>query len=183
VRAAVIADGAPWIWKILKAAFPDGVQILDRYHCKQYLWAFANVQFGEGSGEARHWVESVQAWLDLGDLEQALEAVLDLEPSNEAARSKYEPLLEYLGEHVERFDYLRRKRQGYPIGSGAMESAHRFIMQVRLNIVGAWWLEDNCNGMLSIRCAIYNGTFDQVFERYMDHVRARDQPEAACLAA
>jgi len=40
------------------------------------------------------------------------------------------------------------------------------ICHVRLKRSGAWWLEGNGNAMLRIRCAIYNGTFPQVFADY-----------------
>ena len=31
---------------------------------------------------------------------------------------------------------------------------------------GAWWVKETGNGMLRIRCALYNGTYDKVFEKY-----------------
>ena len=49
---------------------------------------------------------------------------------------------------------------------GGIESSNKFISHVRLKRSGAWWYEDRSNGMLALRCAKYNGTFDQVFERY-----------------
>jgi hypothetical protein len=44
-----------------------------------------------------------------------------------------------------------------------MESSNKFICHVRLKRSGAWWYEENSNQMLALRCAKYNGTFDQVF--------------------
>jgi 2-polyprenyl-6-methoxyphenol hydroxylase-like FAD-dependent oxidoreductase len=57
-------------------------------------------------------------------------------------------------------------RRGLPRGSGGIESANKLICHVRLTRSGAWWLEGNGNAMLRIRCAIYNGTFPQVFADY-----------------
>ena len=42
---------------------------------------------------------------------------------------------------------------------------------VRLKRSGAWWYELNSNQMLALRCAKYNGTFDQVFVRYQQRLR------------
>ncbi|MCZ6873667.1 MAG: hypothetical protein O7G88_09080 [bacterium] len=36
---------------------------------------------------------------------------------------------------------------------------------------GAWWYEINSNQMLALRCAKYNGTFDQVFARHQQRLR------------
>ena len=63
------------------------------------------------------------------------------------------------------YDELRRR--GLPRGSGGIESANKLICHVRLKRSGAWWLEANGNAMLRIRCAIYNGTFDQIFADYI----------------
>jgi hypothetical protein len=46
-----------------------------------------------------------------------------------------------------------------------MESANKFICHVRLKRSGAWWYEESSNQMLALRCAKYNGTFEQVFTR------------------
>ncbi len=62
------------------------------------------------------------------------------------------------------YDELRRR--GLPRGSGGIESSNKLICHVRLKRSGAWWLEGNGNAMLRIRCAIYNGTFPQVFADY-----------------
>jgi hypothetical protein len=46
------------------------------------------------------------------------------------------------------------------------KSRTQFICHTRLKRPGAWWLIDNGNAMLRVRCAIYNGTFDRVFQHY-----------------
>ena len=62
-----------------------------------------------------------------------------------------------------RVDYGSHRKGGYPIGSGAIESAHRFIGHVRLKRSGTWWYQENSNAILALRCALYNGTLNQVF--------------------
>ena len=60
-----------------------------------------------------------------------------------------------LFEHLQRFvdavnyDYFRAI--GLPIGSGEVESAHRYIPQKRLKISGATWHPDTINPMLALR--------------------------------
>jgi len=81
-------------------------------------------------------------------------------------------LIDYLHEHRHRTTYERLRRGGYPLGSGGIESANKFICHTRLKRSGAWWYEINCNQMLALRCAKYNGTFDQVFVRHQERLRA-----------
>ena len=46
VRLCVICDGAEWIWKHVQALFPQARQVLDYYHCAQYLHRVAKVHYG-----------------------------------------------------------------------------------------------------------------------------------------
>jgi hypothetical protein len=78
----------------------------------------------------------------------------------------------FLHKHRGRTHYLRLRQGGYPLGSGGIESANKFICHTRLKRSGAWWYEINCNQMLALRCAKYNGTLDQVFVRHQERLRA-----------
>src|SRR6266850_3882287 len=50
-------------------------------------------------------------------------------------------------------------------------SANKFICHVRLKRSGPWWYVANAHQMLALRCAKYNGTFDQVFARYRQRIQ------------
>jgi hypothetical protein len=78
---------------------------------------------------------------------------------------------DYLNNHRDRTHYRQFRRGGYPLGSGGVESSNKFICHVRLKRSGAWWYETNSNQLLALRCAKYNGTFDQVFERHQQRLR------------
>jgi len=70
-------------------------------------------------------------------------------------------------EHFRRgYVIIKTEKCGYPIGSGGIESANKFICHTRMKRSGAWWVKETGNEMLGIRCAIYNGTYDNVFEKY-----------------
>ncbi len=66
-----------------------------------------------------------------------------------------------------RLAYQNCRDTGLPIGSGGIESANKHICHVRLKRSGAWWLVENGNTMLRLRCALYNGTFDTVLNGYI----------------
>jgi len=83
-----------------------------------------------------------------------------------AIQEEVNQLITYLRNQKGRLDYTARKAEGLPIGSGGIESANKFISHVRLKRSGAWWRVENGNGMLRLRCAMVNGTFDRVFEKY-----------------
>ena len=74
-------------------------------------------------------------------------------------------------------NYNSAKRAGYHIGSGAIETANKFISHIRKKRSGSWWYISNANNMLKIRCAKYNGTYDAIIEKYKkdDQERIRDK--------
>jgi AcrR family transcriptional regulator len=57
VRLCVIGDGAEWIWPHVQALFPHACQVLDYYHCSEYLHKVAKAQYSD-QGHALEWVEA-----------------------------------------------------------------------------------------------------------------------------
>ena len=56
--------------------------------------------------------------------------------------------------------------RGLPVGSGEIESAHRYIIQERLKIAGAWRTPENARFMLALRVDRADGYWD----RYWDSI-------------
>jgi hypothetical protein len=167
VRIALVADGAEWIWDVLPTHFPEGEQILDYYHCAEHVHETARLQYGEGTLDAQEWVEATLTRLCLNDLQAVLDDLMAMAPRSSAAEESIRRLSIYLAGQAGRVGYDELRRRGLPRGSGGIESANKLICHVRLKRSGAWWLEANGNAMLRIRCALYNGTFKQVFADYM----------------
>ena len=57
----------------------------------------------------------------------------------------------YISNRPDFLDYQGALAAGLPIGSGAIESAHRYVIQSRLKRAGAWWTLDNLDNMLVLR--------------------------------
>jgi len=167
VRICLLADGAPWVWSALKEAFPSGREILDFFHCFEHLHTVARAQFGEKSLEGHHWAETMMIRLADGAVWTALRSLLGMKPRDGTAQEEIRKLVGYLHGQSHRLHYIEDLQEGYPIGSGAIESANKFICHARLKRSGAWWVEESGNDMLRIRCALYNGTYERVFEHYM----------------
>ncbi len=165
VKMCLLGDGASWIWNLYKKYFPEGTEILDYYHCSEHVFETAFCQYGE-TLDAREWAESVLTRLGLDMAGSVIAGLKRMKPANEDAEKSILKLITYLGNHKHRFDYDELKKEGCPIGSGGIESSNKFICHTRIKRSGAWWLKDNCNAMLRVRCAIYNGTFDRVLENY-----------------
>jgi hypothetical protein len=166
VRIALIGDGAPWVWNRMKEAFPTGKEVLDYYHCSEHVHKLAEVQYPDDTDRQALWIESTMARLNDGDPQGVIWGLERMNPATKDAGKEIRKLIVYLNNNAHRIDYASAKRGGYPRGSGGIESANKFICQVRMKRSGAWWYTINGNAMLRLRCATYNGTFDTVFARY-----------------
>lgn len=170
VRLCVVCDGGSWIWKYVQSLFPHACQVLDYYHCAEYLHRMAKAQYGS-SLQALEWVEATLTRLYLGKVAAVLGGLRRMQATSEEAAKAIANCWDYLNEHRGRTAYRKLRRGGYPLGSGGIESSNKFICHVRLKRSGAWWYEINSNQMLALRCAKYNGTFDQVFARHQQRLK------------
>ena len=169
VRLCVVCDGASWIWKHVQLLFPHARQVLDYYHCTEYLQKMAKAQYGT-SVQALEWVEATLTRLYLGKVAAVLGGLRRMQATSDEAAKAMANCWDYLDAHRGRTHYRKLRQGGYPLGSGGIESSNKFICHVRLKRSGAWWYEINSNQMLALRCAKYNGTFPQVFARHQQRL-------------
>lgn len=171
VRLWVVCDGAAWIWKHVQTLFPHAQQVLDYSHRAEYLHKVAQAQYG-ATGQAVEWVEATLTRLYLGKVAAVLGGLRRMHATSAEAAQALAKCRDYLETHRGRTHYRKLRHGGYPLGSGGIESANKFICHVRLKRSGAWWYELNSNQMLALPCAKYNGTFTQLFARHHQRLRA-----------
>jgi len=132
-----IADGARWIWKWIEQHYPKSIRIIDYYHSKEHLCEFAKFYYKDQS--KRHkWIDRLsQQMLDKGidPIIQALEKL----PKQQNTRAKRNRLLNYYKQNKNRMQYHKYLEKGLLIGSGAIESAHKDVLQQRLKLSGQRW--------------------------------------------
>jgi hypothetical protein len=170
VRLCAIGDGAPWIWKWVAALFPTARQILDYYHCSGYLHTVADTQYGDDPVRATQWLEATLARLFCDEGSGVVWGLQRMKPVSAPAEEAIGKALGYLEKRLHQVDYCSHRKGGYPLGSGAIESAHRFIGHVRLKRSGTWWYQENSNAILALRCALYNGTLESVFQFHRERL-------------
>lgn len=147
-----VGDGAPWICEQVKKRFASqGHYLVDFYHLCEYLEGASAACSGKGGKEA--WVKQQKILVKDGQTEEVTEVLKPyLEPEEtEDQNAPVRCCLRYLINRPGQFDYPGAQARGLSIGSGEIESAHRYIIQERLKIAGAWWKPENARIMLSLR--------------------------------
>jgi hypothetical protein len=142
-----VGDGAPWIVEQFEAHFGmQGSYLLDFYHVSEYLAAAAPSAQPTG-----RWLHRQQEHLRHNRLRPVLQSLSRRLETPGAAAQPVRAAHRYLLERRPHLDYAGALARELPIGSGAIESGHRHVVQKRLKIAGAWWKEANAEAMLNLR--------------------------------
>ena len=161
-RVVMIADGATWIRNMCKELFPDAVQILDLYHLKENVYTYAKHKFKQDASKYTPWAESVNSKLENGRYEEVISSL----PEGEKLPTNVVNLRTYLENNMEKINYPAYKKQGFFVGSGAIESANKIILQRRLKQSGMRWSINGAQYVLSLRCKVESGQWDAVAQRF-----------------
>ena len=157
-KLGCVHDGGPWIWRISQDYYPEAIEVLDWDHGVSYVSKVAQAAFGEGSTAAGQWLEEVKELLWAGDVEQARGAKWAELPRRQGERGKtIRNGKAYLLEHQERMRYKTFREQGYPIGSGTIESGVKNVVQWRMKRGGARWARERVNPMVVMLGEYHSG--------------------------
>lgn len=163
-RVHALGDGATWIADQVAERFgTQGRYTVDFFHVCEYLADAAKACAPEAP---KPWLEQQKARLKDNDGASVLATLRPaLEPPSVAdADAPVRACSRYLSNRPEQLDYKEALANGLPIGSGEIESAHRYIVQQRLKRPGAWWTPDNAEAMLALRIHRANGQWDTYWQ-------------------
>jgi hypothetical protein len=97
--------------------------------------------------------------LRAGKVQEVLARLKRLRPKTPELRASWEALLRYYSENAGRMRYDEYLRQGYGIGSGAVESAHKQIVHARFRQAGMRWSEAGARRLLALRLLLLNNNW------------------------
>jgi hypothetical protein len=167
-----LADGAPWIWERLEwvqrrvgLAATQTVRVLDFCHAAHHV-SLALESLPLSEKDRRPLFRKLKRWLRRGWPGQVVEELERLG----AAAGWPDPLaqpLAYLRKHMKagHLDYAHYRRRGLPLGSGAVESAIRRVVNLRLKGPGLMWLAENAEAALALRAAALSGRWEETMAR------------------
>jgi hypothetical protein len=155
-----LSDGGNGLDNFLDVNFPLAVRILDFQHAAGHLATLAKLVRPGGAGEklAEAWCHTLKH-AGGARLLKVLDK-LDRKAMTEEARAKHTTVMEYVRKNLHRTDYPEYLRHGWQIGSGAMESACKTVVNQRLSMGGMRWGEEGSDAVAHLR-ALYRSDADQ----------------------
>jgi hypothetical protein len=170
-QAEIVAfrcDGAPWIWDRLawvqrRLGMSDKQVSLGLDWCHAVHHVSLALEPVLAGAERKRVFKKLRKWLKAGRWRKVVEELVRLATAAKLPeKSAVWTEIAYLGRHGEdgHMDYATYRRRGLPLGSGAIESAIRRVINLRLKGNSVFWEEDNAEGMLQVRGLVLSGRWD-----------------------
>jgi hypothetical protein len=173
-RAKVVtfaADGAPWIWKRLDWIVAQVglepcrvVEVLDWCHAVHHVSvALASLPLAED--ERKELYRQLRGLLKEGKSREVIAELETLAIGQDEDSSMWREI-RYLTKHSDagRLRYNCFRCRGVPMGSGAIESTIRRVINLRLKGNGIYWTEDNAEAVFQLRAAVVSGRWEEILE-------------------
>ena len=171
-RILFVADGAAWIWrripKLIRALGlkADQVQeLIDFWHAVEYLGKIAESVSLTGA-KRRRWLTTQKKRLLRGEIGAVVNEIEACLPRRRKREQK--TWLNYFRTHGlkdRRMDYAAARGAQMPIGSGAVESAIRRVINLRVKSNATYWLRENAETMIRVRAWIKAGRGESLFQQ------------------
>jgi hypothetical protein len=167
-----VSDGAPWIWErlawVVERVGLDGKKVayaLDWCHALHHV-GLALAAVALPAGEHRRVFKKLRKWLKKGLAAVVLNELERLGERHGTLEAMATPVA-YLDKHLAagHLEYDDLRSRGLAIGSGAIESAIRRVINLRLKGNGMMWNEANAEGMLLLRAAALTQRWDEALDR------------------
>ena len=159
----VVGDGAVWIWKVAQDRWQGATKLLDFYHASEHLWSVGRARHGDDEAATAKWVQPLRHQLRHGGEKKVLATLgaLKIAPGDAGKIVLREQ--NYFAAHTGRMNYQTIHRRGWPIGSGAVESACR-QRQGRFKRPGQFWTPAGMRHLSALTEARHNHHWDELWQ-------------------
>jgi len=176
-----VADGAPWIWARLDWVVAQVglnplrvVEVLDWCHAVHHVSvALEALKFDKATRTSHY--NRLRKLLKQGKSKDVITALMGVSEGSPADSPVWREI-RYLTKHAcarrLRYDVFRSWR--LPMGSGAIESTIRRVINLRLKGNSLYWTEENAEAVFQLRAVVVSGRWDEIFE-HTQEAMARDR--------
>ena len=176
-----IADGACEHWndrssfiQTLGLSSDQVVEVLDWAHAVEHLTYVADACKGWSDKERQQWLKRQRTRLYRGQLDRVLD---DLKALAQGRRGKaIRTEIDFFKKHAHRMRYADFRHRHIPLGSGAVESAIRRVVNLRMKGAGIFWRAENAERMLYLRCQLLSGRWECFIRALLFPTQKEDHP-------
>lgn len=161
-----ISDGATWLRNMITELFPEAVQILDKFHLIENIYDYAKNIFKDDMQKVEEFKDKIIGYCYSGEfdlIEKELEKYKNIQVPKTICN-----LPVYLENNRDKINYSKYEHSGWFVGSGAIESSNKTVVQLRLKQAGMRWSVDGANYMIALRCMVESNNLDKIEKIVVD---------------
>ena len=160
-----IADGAKWLWNWVEDTYPESTKILDYFHAVEKLGTYATQQYTDEK-ERKQWMTKHKKLLLNNKVKKIIATLHNTVSTSKHAEKTKADVIRYYQNNIEKMQYKTFVEKGYLIGSGAIESAHRNVVQQRLKLSGQRWSKKGAQQIVNLRAYSKSDRWNEVVELF-----------------
>jgi hypothetical protein len=150
------------------------VRILDFPHAGQRIGQIGQAFFGEQNPQASQWTAERLHQLKHQGPEVILGELLRLKQQHPQLEVLAENLA-YLEKRERQMHYPQFQAQGWPIGSGMVESGNKLVVEARMKGAGMHWERGQVNAMLGLRNIVCSDRWQEEWPKVVERLRQQAQ--------
>lgn len=159
-----LGDGAKWIWNLSSLCFPTAQEIVDWYHAVEHVWTAGHLGYGAEAAVRQRWVKRRKDELWLGHVQTVIDEINALAQLTETQAPALQTEAGYFLTNTRRMQYQEFREEGYPLGSGMVESGCKQLVTVRMKGPGMRWSRSGAETMLALRAEYLSDRWDQAWQ-------------------
>jgi hypothetical protein len=180
-KIVCVMDGQPSLWAVRRTYLPGDnvVEILDLLHVTPRLWEAAYLFHREGSEEAASFVRDRLLRMLRGEAGYVIGGLRQMGTKHGLRGhqlAKLTTICNYLRKNIARMRYREYLAAGYPIASGVIEGACRYVVKDRMERAGMRWTVEGAQAMLALRTTYVNGQWKDFQKHRIQRERQRLYP-------
>ena len=143
--------------------FYGAQQILDYCHLCENVYEYAKHLYKMVQAKYIPWAKDICKALKESNYQQVLDELKGYK--DKSLGQGIVNLYGYISNNIQNIDYVTYEQKGYFIGSGAVESGNKIILQQRLKQAGMRWNEAPAQSLLTLRTKVESGLWKEDVEK------------------
>jgi hypothetical protein len=177
---AAVTDGAEWEQGFIDFHCPRAVRILDFPHAGERVSQIGQTLWGLDTDPTQSWLaEQLHSLKHTGP--EALLSELKLLQQQHPNIEIIPKNLAYLEKRTDHMQYPVYRQQELPIGSGAMESGNKVVVEARLKGAGMHWAIPHVNPMLALRNILCSDRWEEAWSQLTAVLRQQETQRRKAL--
>lgn len=169
-EVVAVMDGAEWEQSYIDYHCRRAVRILDFAHAADHINQVGEYLYGEHTNESQVWLKERLHQLKHEGPERLLKELQRLKRKHPQAQPITSNLA-YLQKREKQIQYPSFQEQGWPIGSGIVESGNKLVVEARLKGSGMHWAEQHVDPMLALRNIICSNRWKEEWTKIEAGIR------------